>query len=175
MCCRTQSESILWQTHENINGYGRLIRSSCEIYCCNGKNPGRGGRGYWNELRALSLAGLDLGQHLFGVAVGLHVLENVGDFGVRSDKESSAGDAHHLFAIHILFLDHTKLVRNRFILISKERVGQLVLVFELLLGGGSIGGDAEYGNASPGEFAICVAEPARFYRSTGCIGLGVEE
>ncbi len=109
------------------------------------------------------------------MAIGLDVFENVGNFAVWADQESSSGNAHHFFAIHILFLDHTKLVRNRFILISKERVGQLVLVFELLLGRGCVGGDAEYGYARPGEFAICVAEPARFYRSTGCVGLGIEE
>ena len=137
------------------------------------ESPGRGRPGLLNQ--RLLLPSLDLRQHLFGVALGLHVLEDVDDFAVGSDQESGTGNAHHLFAIHILFLDHTKLVRNRFILISKERVGQIVLVLELLLGCRRIGGDAKYGYAGPGEFAICVAEPARFYRSTGCVGLGVEE
>ena len=121
------------------------------------------------------LRGFDLCQHLFGVAVGLNVFEDMGDFAVWADQESSPGDSHHFFAIHVLFLDHIKLFGNCFILIGKERVGQLVLVLEVLLGRGGIGGDAKYGYAGPGEFAVCVAEPARFYRSTGCVGLRVEE
>jgi hypothetical protein len=132
--------------------------------------PGRG-----LKKQGLLLRRLDLCQHFFGVAVGLHVLEDVGDFAVRADEECSSSNPHHLFAIHVLFLDHIKLFGNCFILIGKERVGQLVLLFELLLGRRGIGGNAEYGYAGPGEFGVCVAEPARFYRSTGCVGLGVEE
>ena len=124
---------------------------------------------------ALLLTCLDLRQHLFRMPIGLHVLEDVGDFAVCADQERSSSNAHHFLAIHVLFLDHIKLLGNCFILIGKERVGQLVLVFEVLLGGRRIGGDAKYGYAGPGEFAVCVAEPARFDRSTGRVGLGVEE
>ena len=121
------------------------------------------------------LCGLDVGQHFFGVAVGLYVLEDVGDLAVRADEEGGPGDAHHLFAIHVLLLDDAELVGNGLVLVGEEGVGQLVLVLELLLGGGCVGGDADYGDPGPGKLAVCVAEPARFYGSTGGIGFRIEE
>ena len=48
-------------------------------------------------------------------------------------------------------------------------------LFELLLSGRLIGGNAEYNGAGSLDFLECVAEPARFNRSTGCVGLGVKE
>ena len=114
-------------------------------------------------------------QHFFGVAVGLDVLEDVGDFAVGADEEGSAGDALHLLAVHVLLFDHAKLVGDGLVLVGQERVRQLVLVLELLLGGRRVGGDAEYGDSGSGKLAVCVAEPARFYGSAGRVGLGKEE
>ena len=114
-------------------------------------------------------------QHFFGVAVGLHVLEDVGDFAVGADEEGGTGDALHLLAVHVLLFDHAELVGDGLIFVGQERVRQLVLVLELLLGGRCIGGDAEYRDSGPGKLAVCVAEPARFYGSTGGIGFRIEE
>jgi hypothetical protein len=114
-------------------------------------------------------------QNLFGVTVGLHVLEDVGDLALRADQEGGTGDAHHLLAIHVLLLDDAELVGDGLVLVGEESVRQFVLVLELLLGGRCVGRDAEYGDAGPGEFCVCVAEPARFYGSTGGIGFRIEE
>ena len=76
-----------------------------------------------------------MGQHFFGVAIGLHVFEDVGDFAVGADEEGGTGDALHLLAIHVLFFNHAELVGDFFVLVGQERVRQLVLVLELLLGG----------------------------------------
>ena len=123
----------------------------------------------------ISLGRLNVRQNLFGVAVRLNVLEDVGDFALRADQERSPGDAHHLLAIHVLLFDHTELVSDGLVLVGEKRVRQFVLVLEFLLSGRCVGRDAEYGNAGPGELSICVAEPARFYGSTGGIGFRIEE
>jgi hypothetical protein len=117
----------------------------------------------------------DVGQHFFGVAVGFYVLEDVTDLAVGADKEGGTGDALHLLAIHVLLFDDAEVVGHCLILVGQERVGQFVLVLKFFLGGGRVGGDAEYGDAGPGKLGICVAEPARFYGSTGGIGFRIEE
>ena len=123
----------------------------------------------------LSLRTLHIPQHFFGVPVRFHVLENVRDLSVRPDQECGTGDTQHFLAVHVLFLDHAELVGDCLVLISQQRIGQLVLVLELLLGGRCIGRDSEYGDSGPGQFAVCVAEPARFDGSTGGIGFRIEE
>ena len=114
-------------------------------------------------------------QHLFGVAVRLHVLEDVRNLALGSDQEGSTGDAHHLLAVHVLLLDDAELVGDRLLLVGEERVRQFVLILEFLLGGRRVGRDAKHGNAGSGELCICVAEPARFYGSTGGVGFRIEE
>ena len=42
------------------------------------------------------------------MAVGLVLVENVGDLAVRADEERSSLNAHDLFPVHVLFLDHAK-------------------------------------------------------------------
>lgn len=109
------------------------------------------------------------------MAVGFYVFENVGDFAVGADQERGSGNSHHFLAVHVLFFHYAELVNDGLVFIGEEGVRKFVLVFEFLLGGGSVGGDAEYGDSGLGEFAVCVAEPARFYGSTGGVGPGVEE
>jgi hypothetical protein len=54
-------------------------------------------------------------------------------------------------------------------------VGQVVLVLELLLFADSVGRDAVHGSAGLLDLGECVAEPARFNGSTGCVRLRIEE
>jgi hypothetical protein len=51
----------------------------------------------------------------------------------------------------------------------------LVFVFEFLLLFRLVGRDSVYDGAGSGDLFKCVAEPARFYGSTGGISLGKEE
>jgi hypothetical protein len=109
------------------------------------------------------------------VAVGFDLGEDAGDLALGINDEGSALDAHHLFAVHVLLFDHAVGVADFLIGVGEERVGQVVLVLELLLFFRSVGGDAEYDGARLFDLLECVAEPARFYGSTGGIGLGEKE
>ena len=128
-----------------------------------------------NNGHCLLLCGLDVRQDFFGVAVGFHIFEDVADLAVRSDQERGSCDSHHLLAVHVLFLQYTELVDDGFILVGEKGVRKFILIFELLLSRGGVGGDAEDSDSGLGEFAVCVAEPARFYGSTRGVGLRIEE
>src|SRR5581483_4213061 len=90
-------------------------------------------------------------------------------------QECSSGNAHHFLAVHILFFNNAVLLANLLIDVAQQGVGQVVLVFELLLGLRWIRGDTE--DNSPGilQFFVRFAEPASFYGSARCIGLRKEE
>src|SRR5438270_2690865 len=109
------------------------------------------------------------------MTVWLHLGKNLCNLSVWADQKRGPFNAHHLLAIHILFLDNAKGIANGLITVGDQVIGQVILLFELLLGGWLISGDAEH--HGPGFLYLleCVAEPARFYGSTGGISLGIEE
>ena len=109
------------------------------------------------------------------MAFGFYFREDVGDLALSVDHEGGAFNAHHFLPVHVLFFDHAEGVADFLIGIGEERVGEVVFLFELLLLGGSVGGDAENDGAGLLDLLECVAEPARFYGSTGGVGLGIEE
>ena len=109
------------------------------------------------------------------MAVGLHVLEDLGDLAFSIDQERGARDALHLLAIHVLLFDHAKSFTQLLLRVGEQMVGKVILLLEFFLRGRSIGGNAVDGEAGLLEFLECVAEPARFYGSTGCVSLGIEE
>ena len=105
--------------------------------------------------------GLDLGKHARDLAVG-------------ADQEGGALDADAGFAVHVLFFEHTISLRELLVGVGQQRERQVILVFELLLPFRAVGRDAQDDGAGVLDFAVCVAEPARFNRSTGSVGLGEE-
>ena len=121
------------------------------------------------------LCGLDVGEHFLGMSVGLHFLEDVRDIALGTDEESGSLDAHYFFAVHVLFFEDVELLGNVFVGVGEQGVGQVVFFLELLLSRRSVGRNAEYDESGLLKFAICVAEPARFYGSTGRVGSRIEE
>jgi hypothetical protein len=109
------------------------------------------------------------------VAFGFYFREDVGDLALSVDDEGGAFYSHHLLPVHVLLFDHAEGVADCLVWISEKRIGEVVLLFEGFLFGGGVGGDAENDGAGLLDLLECVAEPARFKRSTGRIGLGVEE
>jgi len=84
-----------------------------------------------------------MGKDFFRVAVRLHVLEDVRYFAVRADQESGAGDTHDLLAVHVLFLEDAKLLRDLFLVVGQQGIRQLFFFFKLLLGGWFVGRNAQ--------------------------------
>ena len=94
--------------------------------------------------------------------VGLEAADDAGDFPFGVDHKRRAFDPHILLTVHALFLEHPEFLDHGLVFIGQQGVGQIVFFFEFLLGGGLIGGDAEYNGSSLLDFLECVAEPARF-------------
>src|SRR5215469_868866 len=114
-------------------------------------------------------------EHLFGVAVGLYLFEDVLDFTVPCDDERGAGDAHDLLAVHVLFLQNTVGLGDLFVGVGKQGEGQTLFVGKFSLPAGGVGGDAKQHGAGLLNLCIGVAEPASFYGSTRGAGAGKKE
>jgi hypothetical protein len=94
-------------------------------------------------------------------------------FGI--DQKAHAVNADVLFAVHGLLFENSIGFAHLFINIGEQVEREAVFVFELLLFGDRVGGDAiDYGTDGLDTFE-CVAEPARFNGSTGGVRLRVEE
>jgi hypothetical protein len=109
------------------------------------------------------------------VAFGFYFREDVGDLALSVDDEGGAFDAHYFLPVHVLLFDHAEGVADGLVGVGEKRIRKIVFLFELLLFGGGVGGDAENNGAGLLDLLECVAEPARFYGSTGGVGLGIEE
>ena len=105
----------------------------------------------------------------------LHVFEDVFDLAIGTDHESRASDAHHFPAIHIFFFQYAELVGDLFVRIGQQHEWETVLVLKFLLRSGGVARNTGQDGARLFDLLVCVAEPARFFRSTGSIGLGVEK
>jgi hypothetical protein len=124
---------------------------------------------------SISSLWLERGKHGFSVLVRFKAAEDACDFAFGVDHERGSFDAHILLAVHALFLEHVKFFDHGLVFVGQQGIRQVVLFFEFLLGGDLIGGDAEYNGSSLLDFLECVAEPARFYGSTGRVGLGIKK
>ena len=109
------------------------------------------------------------------MAIRLHILKDLGDLAFVVDQEGGAGDPFHLLLIHIFFFDHAEGFADFFVGVGEQVVGKLVLFLKFLLRSRSIGGNAQNGKPGLLQFCIGVAEPARFYGSTGRVSFWVEE
>ena len=75
----------------------------------------------------------DEGQHFFSMALRLHLRPYVPELLVRPDQERTPLNPAHLLAVHVFVTHDTKLIANSLVYISKERVRQVILLFEFLL------------------------------------------
>ena len=77
-----------------------------------------------------------------GVSGRLDLEENFLDHSLLIDQESGALNAHHFLAIHVFLFENAKRIRDLLVGVGKQRIGQIVFFFELLLGRRSVGGNA---------------------------------
>src|SRR5256885_15889105 len=67
-------------------------------------------------------------EHLFGVAVWLYVLEDLGDLAFAVDQEGCPGDALHFLPIHIFFFDDAEGFADLFVWVGEQVIGKVVLL-----------------------------------------------
>ena len=109
------------------------------------------------------------------MAGGLNVVEHLEEFSIGPDQEAHARDALEELSVHGLLFDDLVIARHLLLGVGEQRIGKIVFVFELLLLGWSVSGNAKYGKAGLLELCVCVAEPARLDRSTGSVRFRIEE
>jgi hypothetical protein len=107
--------------------------------------------------------------------VRLKTAENSADLSFRADHKRSPVYPHIFLAIHTFFFHHAVQIADGLVHIRQQRIRQIVFFFEFLLGRGFIGGDAKHNGSCLLDLLECVAEPARFNRSTGRVGFGIKE
>ncbi len=118
---------------------------------------------------------LECGEHLFGMAFGLHFGKNADDFAVGADYECGALNAHHFLAVQIFFFNYAVGTRDLFARIGKQGVREIVFFLEFLLLVGRVPRNAQDYGAGLLQLFVCVAEPARFNGSAGGIGFRKEK
>ena len=91
------------------------------------------------------------------------------------DYKRRAVDAHILLAVHALFLEHAVLDRDSLVFIRQQRIREILFLLEFLLGGGLVGGNTQHHSASLLDLSKCVAEPARFNRSTRRVSFRIKK
>jgi len=106
--------------------------------------------------------------------LGLHLFENVLDLAVGANDERRPRHAHHLLAVHILFLDHAVSIADCFICVSDEREWQVELFGELLLRLHCVRRNTEHHRTRLFDLVERFAEPASFNRSSRGVGTRVE-
>lgn len=119
--------------------------------------------------------GLNRGQYFFGVALWLDLGEYLQESLVRTDDEGCALDADHFPAVHVLFLEHPKLIAHLFVYICEERIRQVELFPEFALCFGRVAGDSEDDGAGFLELFKGIAEAAGFDGAARRIRLGIKE
>jgi len=77
------------------------------------------------------------------VDVWLYLFEDVLDLAVGADYERGSGDAHHLFAVHVLFLQNAEGDGDFFVGIGQQGERQGFFVSEFFLRRGLIWGYAK--------------------------------
>ena len=77
------------------------------------------------------------------MSLRLHFLENVLDFSIWPNNERRPRHAHHLLAIHVLFLHHSEGLGNFLLGVSEEGEGQVLFFLKFLLRFWRVGRDAK--------------------------------
>jgi hypothetical protein len=101
--------------------------------------------------------------------------QHSGNPAFRADHKRRPFDPHIFLAVHALFLHYAVLVADGLVFIGQQRIRQVIFLFELFLGRGLVGGNPQHHGPGLLYLGECVAEPARLYRSTGRVGLGIEK
>ena len=109
------------------------------------------------------------------MALGLHIFEDVSNLSVGADDEGGPRNAHHLFAIHVFFLQNAEGLGDFLVGVGQQREWEVIVVGKSLLCFGRIRGDAKQHRAGLLNLTVCVAEPASFQRSARGVGAGIEE
>ncbi len=109
------------------------------------------------------------------MAFRVYFLEDMLDFAVWADNESSSRYTPNFLAVHVFFFHDPEGLSHFLFSVGKQRKGQIILLLEFLLGFRCIRGDAKQHGAGFLNLFICVAEPASFHRSTRGIRPGIEE
>ena len=115
------------------------------------------------------------GQYLFRVPVRFHVLKDLGDLAIGANNECSARNPQELLPVHALFFHHAVCGADLLVHVGEKGVRQVVFLLELLLLLRRVSRDAQHDGAGLLDLFECVAEPARFYRSTGGVCLREEK
>ena len=118
---------------------------------------------------------LEEGEDFFGVAFWLDLFKDVDEVLVGADEVGGALYTFDELAVHVFGLDEVVAVDELHVGVGKEVIGEIVLVFEFLLGFDGVAGDAEDDDAFLLEFFEGVAETAGFDGAAWSIGAGVEE
>jgi hypothetical protein len=129
----------------------------------------------WAQAAALAMCFLDRGKNLFGVPLRLHFGEDPQQLLIRTDEECGPLNPNYLLAVHILFLENTKLFADYFVYICKEGVGQGELLFEFLLGFRCIARDTQNDGSGLLYLLKYIAKATCFDGAARRVGLGVEE
>ncbi len=107
--------------------------------------------------------------------IGLDSSNDGGDSAFGIDHKRSPLNAHVLSSVHAFFFEYVELFGGFFVHVGEQGVRQFVFIFEFFLGRRLIRRNAQHYGAGFLYLLECVAEPARFYCSTGSIGLGIEK
>src|ERR1700730_6650789 len=94
---------------------------------------------------------------------------------VGSNEEGGPLNADHFLAVHILLLENVKLFADYFVYICKEGIGQVVLLFELLLRLRRVARDTENNGAGLLYLLEDVTKAAGFDGAAGSVGPGIKE
>jgi len=108
------------------------------------------------------------------VTFGLHVVEDVFNFAIGTDDEGCPSDAFDFLAVHILFFDHAKEIRNFLLGIRQEWKWQTEFVLKFLLRGRRISRNPKQDRARLFDCRVTVAKAAGFDCAAWSIGFRIE-
>lgn len=109
------------------------------------------------------------------MAGGFDVFEDVEDAAVGADDVGGARDTGDGLAVHCFLHDTAKLLADFLVRISKERIGEIVLLLKLFLRADGVAGDAKYNHTNTLQHFELVAEAAGLHGAAGGVGAGIEE
>src|ERR1700728_4753410 len=101
---------------------------------------------------------LQISEYFFGVALGLHFVEDVFDIPIRPNDKRGPGHAHHFLAVHVLLLDDAVRIGNFLVGITQERKWQVEFIFKFLECFGFIGRNPKNHRATLFSFFMGVAK-----------------
>jgi hypothetical protein len=105
------------------------------------------------------------------MAVRFHLVEDVFNLAVGTDKERGPLDAQRRFAVHVLFFDHVVGVADLLVLVGKQGERQIIFVLEFFLLVGRVGRYTQNNRLYFLEIREAFAELASFDGSARGVGL----